>query len=341
VRGGSGEGGSSSSGSASEDEGGAVAAAGPSGRSPGKPPVPPGRPAAGARGKQAAPPRRPRRPRRSSASMLAGGVDGQGATPGPSAPAAAEPDAVAAARDAAGKAAGPSLYQRLRDLVYTSAYIDPSYVLDKLPQGGTGPRGAAGAGSICTAARCCCGLGGFAFEGRGSRLFGRTKAVWESKGVSGHLLHPCGNACHAPGLRMETPQMSCSRSELSCWSGWAVTARPCVCTSTRSGTWQPPRRTATGAPAALLLRARRQLSGAMADITARAAPCRVYDAAMGQGAAAKRPGGGGGGAPTAATGDALAAAMTLGGLSKPGDIYLELVRVSRGTSSALALLLCP
>ncbi|KXZ52313.1 hypothetical protein GPECTOR_10g945 [Gonium pectorale] len=31
--------------------------------------------------------------------------------------------------------AGPSLYQRLRDLVYTSPYIDPGYVLDKLPPG--------------------------------------------------------------------------------------------------------------------------------------------------------------------------------------------------------------
>ncbi|MEW5314407.1 MAG: hypothetical protein WDW38_005909 [Sanguina aurantia] len=30
---------------------------------------------------------------------------------------------------------GPTLYQRLRDLVYTSPYIDPNYVLSKLPQG--------------------------------------------------------------------------------------------------------------------------------------------------------------------------------------------------------------
>ncbi len=58
------------------------------------------------------------------------------AQPYPVAPApAAPPTAEEATAAAAAAAAGPSLYQRLRELVYTSPYIDPSYVLDKLPPG--------------------------------------------------------------------------------------------------------------------------------------------------------------------------------------------------------------
>ncbi|GIL77647.1 hypothetical protein Vretifemale_7143 [Volvox reticuliferus] len=90
-------------------------------------------------------PRRPRRPRRSSADTL-------GSFPGGKPPLSASQGAAeaAAARSPSGgmdvgvstvasavaaAAAGPSLYQRLRDLVYTSPYIDPGYVLDKLPLG--------------------------------------------------------------------------------------------------------------------------------------------------------------------------------------------------------------
>ncbi|GLC77792.1 hypothetical protein PLESTB_000955600 [Pleodorina starrii] len=87
--------------------------------------------------------RPPQRPRRSSVSALgsftdkpqspllaAGGGPAAGSPPGSGAGTGG-----ATASAAAAAAAGPSLYQRLRDLVYTSPYIDPSYVLDKLPQG--------------------------------------------------------------------------------------------------------------------------------------------------------------------------------------------------------------
>ncbi|GLI62985.1 hypothetical protein VaNZ11_005842 [Volvox africanus] len=88
--------------------------------------------------------RRPRRPRRSSADTLgsfAGSKPPLPASQGAAAATATSPsgginvDASAAASAAAAAAAGPSLYQRLRDLVYTSPYIDPGYVLDKLPLG--------------------------------------------------------------------------------------------------------------------------------------------------------------------------------------------------------------
>ncbi|GIL49841.1 hypothetical protein Vafri_6156 [Volvox africanus] len=89
-------------------------------------------------------PRRPRRPRRSSADTLgsfAGSKPPLPASQGAAAATATSPsggidvEASAAASAAAAAAAGPSLYQRLRDLVYTSPYIDPGYVLDKLPLG--------------------------------------------------------------------------------------------------------------------------------------------------------------------------------------------------------------